>query len=408
MRPLRPGYNEFVATVTFEQARECVVVQVSKARSLPEVEQVDLLDSAGRVLAEPVCADRDYPTVSRSVRDGFAVHSADLPGELTIIGEVRAGESFAGEVAPGEAVEIMTGAPLPRGADAVVMVEHTTVAGDKVRTDRSLRQGENVNQQGSEACRGALLLDAGRRLGFADIAVLAMVGRKRIAVYRRPEVAILPTGDEIVEVDQIPLDYQIRNSNSFSLAAQVARAGAVPRLLPVARDTYAATRELIEQGLCSDLLLLSGGVSAGKYDIVEQVLADLGAEFYFDRVRIQPGQPLVFGRARDKFFFGLPGNPASTMVTCEIFARAAIELLSGQSVSPLPLLWSRLARELRQKTGLTRFLPAELEADGSQVTPAPWTGSSDIPALARANAFLVTEPDRETWAAGDLIRVLMK
>jgi molybdopterin molybdotransferase len=221
-------------------------------------------------------------------------------------------------------------------------------------------------------------------------------------------VAILPTGDEIVEVDQIPLDYQIRNSNSFSLAAQVARAGAVPRLLPVARDTYAATRELIEQGLCSDLLLLSGGVSAGKYDIVEQVLADLGAEFYFDRVRIQPGQPLVFGRARDKFFFGLPGNPASTMVTCEIFARAAIELLSGQSVSPLPLLWSRLARELRQKTGLTRFLPAELEADGSQVTPAPWTGSSDIPALARANAFLVTEPDRETWAAGDLIRVLMK
>jgi molybdopterin molybdotransferase len=397
-----------VATVTFQQARECVLEKVSQARPPLESEQVDLLDAAGRVIAEPIHADRDYPPVSRSVRDGFAVRATDLPGELLIIGEVRAGESFQGELAPGQAIEIMTGAPVPRGADSVIMIEHTTVEGERVRSDRALRPGENINPQGSEACRGALLIEPGRRLSFADIALLAMVGRNRAPVYRRPEIAILPTGDEIVEVDQTPLEYQIRNSNSFSLAAQVLRAGAIPRMLPVAPDTYEATRELVERGLLFDLLLLSGGVSAGKYDIVERVLADLGGEFYFDRVLIQPGQPLVFGRARNKFFFGLPGNPASTMVTCEVFARAAIELLSGQAEPALPLLRSRLTRDFRHKTGLTRFLPARISADGSEVTPLSWSGSGDIPALARANAFLVTEPDRESWNAGDLVQVLMK
>jgi molybdopterin molybdotransferase len=179
-------------------------------------------------------------------------------------------------------------------------------------------------------------------------------------------------------------------------------------MLPVARDVYNATRELVERGLQYDLLLLSGGVSAGKYDIVERVLADLGAEFFFDRVLIMPGQPLVFGRAQGKFFFGLPGNPASTLVTFEIFARAAVELLGGQREPMLPLVWTRLARDLHQKTGLTRFLPATLSADGSAIDPVAWQGSGDVPALARANAFLVTEPDREHWQAGDWIRVLMK
>jgi molybdopterin molybdotransferase len=189
---------------------------------------------------------------------------------------------------------------------------------------------------------------------------------------------------------------------------QVARAGGVPVVLPIARDLYEPTCQLIEQGLESDMLLISGGVSAGKYDIVERVLSDLGAEFYFDRVLIQPGQPLVFGRARGKFFFGLPGNPASAMITFEVFGRAALELLSGRSEATLPLLYSKLATDFRAKSGLTRFLPARLNADGSEITPVRWSGSGDVPALARANAFLVTEPDRETWAAGDLIRVLQK
>jgi molybdopterin molybdotransferase len=407
-----------VATLTFEQARQCVLDQLSldqlsKARldaheSQRKVEVVGLSEAAGRVLAEPVTSDRDYPTLSRSVRDGFAVRAADLPGELFVIGEVRAGESFAGEVQPGEALEIMTGAPLPRGADSVVMVEHCTVAGDRVTVPRTLTRGENVSPKASQARESEVLLEAGHRLGFAEIALLAMVGSTTVSVYARPQVAIVATGDEIVEVNETPLDYQIRNSNVESLAVQVKRAGGCPAVLPIARDLYQATRELTEHGLRFDMLLLSGGVSAGKYDIVERVLADLGAEFYFDRVLIMPGQPLVFGKARDKFFFGLPGNPASTMVTFEIFGRAAVELLGGQNEANLPLVWSKLSQDFRQKTGLTRFLPSVLSTDGSQITPMPWQGSGDVPSLARANAFLVTEPDRESWRAGDWIRVLLK
>jgi molybdopterin molybdotransferase len=397
-----------VATVTFEQARECVLKQVSAAPLDRKVEWVSLAEAAGRVLAEPIASDRDYPALARSVRDGFAVRAEDLPGELFIVGEVRAGEAFTGGVGPGEAVEIMTGAPVPQGANAVVMVEHVTVGGDRVSTARTLERGENISPRASQARESEVLLQPGHRLDFAEIALLATVGRSRVSVYARPQVAIVATGDEIVEIHETPLDYQIRNSNAESLAVQVRRAGGCPTILPIARDLYASTRELVEHGLRFDLLLLSGGVSAGKYDIVERVLADVGAEFYFDRVLIMPGQPLVFGKARGKFFFGLPGNPASTMVTFEIFARAAVELLAGQSSAPLPLLWSRLSKDFTQKKGLTRFLPALLDADGAGITPLAWQGSGDIPALTRSNALLVTESDRETWAAGDWIRVLLK
>jgi molybdopterin molybdotransferase len=409
-----------VATLTFEQARQCVLDKLREdklrqSNPQPAVERINLSEVSGRVLAQTVRADRDYPPVSRSVRDGFAVRAADLPGELLVIGEVRAGEEFAGEIQPGQAVEIMTGAPMPRGADAVVMVEHCTVEGERVMVPRTLALDENVSLQASQARVNAVLLKVGHRLGFADAGLLAMVGLPSVEVFARPQVAILATGDEIVEVAETPLDYQVRNSNVESLAVQVARAGGCPNVLPIARDSYAATRELIEHGLRFDMLLLSGGVSAGKYDIVERVLADLGAEFYFDRVLIMPGQPLVFGKAHRRFFFGLPGNPASTMVTFEIFARSAVELLGGQTESMLPLMWSKLACDFHQKPGLTRFLPATLSSGGPEVTdmftptvtPMSWQGSGDVPALARANAFLVTEADREAWAAGDWIRVLL-
>jgi molybdopterin molybdotransferase len=395
-------------TLSFEQARACVLREVSAGRGSLLTEQVPSLEAAGRVLAEEITADRDYPPFARSARDGFAVRAADVPGELQVLGEVRAGEVYRGFVSSKGAVEIMTGAPLPEGADAVVMVEHTERAGDRVKIARSLKSGENFNAQGIEAKQGSIVLSPGRRLGFAEIALLAMVGRECATVYKRPSVAILPTGDEIVEAGQKPEAFQIRNSNAWSMAVQVRRAGGEPQILPIARDNYESTRGLIEQGLEHDLLLLSGGVSAGKYDIVERVLADLGAKFFFDRVLVQPGQPLVFGTARGKFFFGLPGNPASTMVTFEVFARAAVELLTGATEAPLPLLQARLSKEVRHKPGLTRFLPAQVSADGSTVTPELWQGSGDVNSLARANAFLVTEPDRESWAAGDMIRVLLK
>jgi len=397
-----------VGTLSFADARACVIAKVTEHRLQPRIETVSLADAAGRVLAEPIAADRDFPALTRSVRDGFAVRASDLPGELHIIGEVRAGDAFAAKVQPGQAVEIMTGAPVPTGADAVVMIEHVKVQGDRVAIPRTAHPGDNVSLQGSQARRDEVVLQPGHRLDFARIAMLASFGRSSVQVFAQPEVALIATGDEIVEINETPLAHQIRNSNVASLAAQVARAGGRPKLLPIARDVYADTHELIERGLCSDLLLLSGGVSAGKYDIVEPVLADLGAEFFFDRVLIMPGQPLVFGRARGKFFFGLPGNPASTMVTFEIFARAALELLAGQHETALPFLWTRLARDFHQKTGLTRFLPASLSADGSSVEPMPWQGSGDVPSLARANVFLVTEPNRESWPQGDWIQVLLK
>ena len=381
---------------------------VRSARVTPLPESVALEAAAGRVLAEPIAADRDYPALARSVRDGYALRAIDLPGELEVIGEVRAGESFSGEVGARQAVEIMTGAPVPIGADAVVMVEHVRREGARVIAGQAATSGQFINPQGCEARAGEILLHPGKRLDFTDIAMLAAAGCQTVPVYAAPRVAIIATGDEIVPVAETPRDFQIRNSNVYSLAAQVARAGGVPEILPVARDEIAHTRELIERGLGTDLLLLSGGVSAGKYDIVERVLEGLGAEFFFDRVLIQPGQPLVFGKARGKFFFGLPGNPSSTMVTFEIFARAALELLGGQQEVALQMPFSRLTEDFHHRVGLTRFLPARLSNDGAEVTPVAWRGSSDVPAMTRANAFIVVDADRPAWQAGDWIRVLLK
>ena len=359
-------------------------------------------------MAEAIAADRDTPALSRSVRDGFAVRAIDLPGSLEVIGEVRAGEAFSGQVARGQAVEIMTGAPVPAGADAIVMVEYARREGARVRIDLSAEPGQFINPRGCECSAGEVVLHPGKRLDYTDIALLAAFGRGEVQVYRRPTIAIIPTGDEIVEVHESPQEFQIRNSNTWSLASQVARAGAVPRILPAARDTFVHTRDAVAAGLESDLLLLSGGVSAGKYDVVEEALADLGAEFFFDRVLIQPGQPLVFGRAKAKFFFGLPGNPSSTMVTFEIFARAAVELLAGQEDTPLHMPFARLTRDFRHRTGLTRFLPARLNSQGTEVTPVEWHGSGDVPALTRANAYLVADPERAEYPRGELIRVLPK
>ena len=298
--------------ISFEEARSVVLREVRALGSINQVstEQVPLGDAAGRVLAEDIAADRDYPPFHRSARDGFAVRAADVPGTLTVVGEIRAGEIPRTAVDAGQAIEIMTGAPMPVGADAVVMVEHTRRDGNFVIIERSIVVGDNFTPQGTEAARDCVVLPRGRRIGYPEIALLAMVGRSCVPVFRQPRVAILPTGDEIVDIDTTPGEFQIRNSNAWSLAAQVRRAGGMAEVLPIARDDRESTRALIEHGFANaDLLLLSGGVSAGKYDIVEIVLSELGAKFFFDRVAIQPGQPVVFGTARDKYFFGLPGNP---------------------------------------------------------------------------------------------------
>jgi molybdopterin molybdotransferase len=304
----------------------------------------------------------------------------------------------------------MTGAPLPAGADAVVMVEYTESQDDKVNVHRGVRAGENVVQQGSEARVGAGVLPRGRRLGAGELGLLATVGKSRVPVFVRPVVAILPTGDEVVPVEQRPEWFQIRNSNAIALSAQVAAAGGIPHCLEIAPDRPQALRRMIQEGLNADLLLLTGGVSVGKYDFVAQALADLGAEFYFQGVALRPGKPLVFGRVAGKFFFGLPGNPVSTFLTFALFARPALAVLGGADFEAPFFLRARLGKPFQQRSGLTAFLPARLERSSGDpvVSLVDWQGSGDLVGVATANCFIVVHPDERNLAAGDWVDVMAK
>ena len=406
--------------LSFEEARHLVEREAARARP-QEIESSDLLSALDRVLAEPVLADRDIPPFPRSTRDGFAVRSADLyriPATLDVIGEIRAGEALEkipAEVASRQAVAIMTGAPVPAGADAVVMVEYTSQRGKQVEITRQVASGENIVPCGAEARQGSPLIDRGTRLHEAAIALAASVGRSKLPVYQRPRVAVLTTGDEIVGIDDVPGPTQIRNSNSYSLAVQIQKAGGEPLLLPIAPDEPKRLRELIEEGLQCNLLLMTGGVSMGRYDLVEQVLSEMPAEFFFTGAKIQPGRPVVFGRcgvpSREKatYFFGLPGNPVSTMVTFELFARPMLEALAGMTPRKLTFVHAKLKSEIKVKPGLKRFLPAILsgEFESSQVELVPWQGSGDIAATARANCYIVIPPDRERIPAGEFAAVMM-
>jgi len=401
------------AALSFEDARHTVEQHAGGVRP-GEAENVDLRASLGRVLAAPIAADRDFPPFPRAMRDGYAVRAADLaqlPATLEVIGEIRAGappEALPGSVGRGQAVAIMTGAPAPPGADAVVMVEYTSAEDHRVRVERGIASGDNIVPVGSEARTGQVLLDPGTRIDYGAIAVAASVGQASIPVFRRPTVAILATGDEVVEVDAIPGPNQIRNSNSYSVAAQVEVSGGQPHILGIARDDAQRLSRLIQAGLKSDLLLMTGGVSMGKYDLVEQELAGLGAEFFFTGAQIQPGRPIVFGRAQEKYFFGLPGNPVSTMVTFELFARPLLEALAGMAPRKLIFLHARLKSDIRTKTGLTRFLPGYLsgEFENSEVELARWHGSGDVASTARANCYIVIPPDREKIATGEWVAVM--
>jgi molybdopterin molybdotransferase len=304
----------------------------------------------------------------------------------------------------------MTGAPAPSGSDAVVMVEYTSLSDCRVTLARGVTAGDNIAPAGSEARAKDVLLEPGATMDYAALAVAASVGQENVWVYRRPAIGILSTGDEVVELASHPGPTQIRNSNSYSLAAQVRDAGGEPHMLGIVADEANALRERIAEGLGCDLLLLTGGVSMGKYDLVEQVLSELGAEYFFTGTQIQPGRPVVFGRAQHKYFFGLPGNPVSTMVTFELFVRPMIDALVGRKPQPLVFLHAQLKSDVRAKTGLTRFLPGVLSGEfaDAQVELAKWQGSGDVASTARANCYLVIPPDRDHIAAGDWVAVMRK
>jgi molybdopterin molybdotransferase len=399
---------------TFEEARRTVEEHASRLRPRGE-ELVPLLDSADRVLAESVVADRDFPPFPRAARDGYAIRASDLlqlPARLQLIGEIKAGAAPEKlSVKSGQACSIMTGASAPPGADSVVMVEYTSRRGDTVEITKGVAGGANIVPAGAEARRGQVLLSRGLRLDHASIAVAASVGKTHLLVHCKPRVAILATGDELVDIGVQPGPNQIRNSNSYSLAAQVREAGGEPVLLPIAPDDSTKLRESITKGLQADLLLLAGGVSAGKYDLVEQVLAEFKAEFFFTGADIQPGRPVVFGAvAKALYFFGLPGNPVSTMVTFELFARPLLEALAGMVPRKVVFLAAKLKTAIKTKPGLKRFLPAVLsgEFEYPEVELVRWQGSGDIAATARANCYIVIPPDRDLIPEGEWVPLLLR
>ena len=410
--------------LSFEQALATVL---DRARNVPTspVETVSLLESAGRVLAQPILADRDQPPFDRSTRDGFAVRAAEWSraDALRVVGQLRAGDIWRqGELPPGAAVEIMTGAPVLPGADAVAMVEHARLGDNaelRAAEARQLTPGENIIRRGAEARAGDAVVQPNTTITAGEIAEAATCGHYELRVYRRPRVAIIATGDELVEIGQRPADHQIRNSNSYALAALVAASGGDPVRLAIAKDTRDDLRDRILEGRTCDLLLLSGGVSAGKYDLVEEVLAEFGAEFLFTGVRMQPGKPVVFGRLladrltdpaqHERYFFGLPGNPISTEVTFHCFVAPMIRALAGAGVAGPRFVQATLAEEAPSRPGITRVLPAQLSPDlhRPNVRLVRWQGSGDLAANARANCYAVL-PEARDLHSGDVVTVLLR
>jgi len=400
-------------------------------------EFVALGDAVGRVLASAIRADRDLPPFPRSTRDGFACRAAEANTNqfLFVSGRIRAGQEpgavgagplGAGSLGLGEVWEIMTGAPVPEGADAVFMVEHSEHSAgtaesrfgnssDFVRlaAPRVLQAGENIVPRGAEAQAGDVLVPPGVRVGAAQIAVAAQCGYSRLAVAVRPRVAILSTGDELVTVESLPGPSQIRNSNSPMLASLVAAAGGEPIVLPAVPDREAPLDQAISGAMAADLLLVTGGISAGRFDLVEDALTRAGARFFFGGVAIQPGKPVVFGQlprggGRALPFFALPGNPISSAVTFQLFAAPLLAALGGDSGPQPRFALASMAGEWRGKPGLTRFLPAWCDfGPAAEVRLVPWQGSGDLAAFARSNCFVVVPEDALEIAEGSVVQILL-
>jgi molybdopterin molybdotransferase len=419
-------YNPLMSSALPSYAEAAAIVDAHAGRigrhRAPE--RVELGDAAGRVLAESLRADRDQPPFPRSTRDGFACCAGEINTHqpLAVAGSIHAGQPPAGWLPRRSVWEIMTGAPVPAGADAVAMLEHVERPGGspgaiRLLPARTLEAGENIVPQGAEARAGDEVLSAGAQVGPQHIALAAACGHATIPVFRRPRVAILTTGDELVPVTSTPAPGQIRNSNGVMLASLVARAGGDPWILPTARDDDRSLDEAFRQAAAADLLLITGGVSAGKFDLVEPALARIGARFHFTGVRIQPGKPLVFGEVRQpartsQYFFGLPGNPISSAATFLLFGSRILGALAGCRQPGPRFALARLAKHVKGKPGLTRFVPSfcDFNPGGGkdpEVSAVPSQGSGDLASFSRSNCFLVVPEGTERLGAGDVVRILI-
>jgi len=377
-------------------------------------ESVPLEDALHRVLAADVASDVDMPPFARSAMDGFAVRDEDTratPVTLPVVAQVKAGAPPGLRLPPGSAAEIMTGAPVPEGATAVQQVEKTRFERQSgaVAILESVVPGQNVAPRGSEVRAGDVVLKAGERLGPARLGVLAAVGRSSVPVGRRPKVALVVTGDEVVEAASRPGPGQIRNSNGPAVAAQLRDAGAILAKATTVGDDEEALAGAIDEGLRHDVLVLSGGVSKGVFDLVEGVLERAGVELLFTQVAIKPGAPLVFGRRGQTLVFGLPGNPVSAQVTFDLFVRPALLRQQGAADTARPRVEARLLRPVKNRSGRRAHHPAHLsfEPGGFVAAPLDSRGSADLVVHARANALVVLEADRTEAAAGETVPALL-
>ncbi|MGA9773823.1 MAG: gephyrin-like molybdotransferase Glp [Blastocatellia bacterium] len=394
--------------ITVDQALGIVLDRVEPLA----VETLPLEQAHTRILAEKIRADIDLPPFDRARMDGYAVRSADVrtaPVELKIIGEIAAGAVFDGELKAGEAVKIFTGAPVPYGADAVQKVEVTETDGHYVTIKEAVNPGQFVTPHASEVAAGDTVTERGRVIGAAEMAVLASFGYVSVKVGLRPRVAIISTGSELVDVSVVPTAAQIRNSNSYTLAAYAMRAGALVDNLGTVEDTREATRDaLLRAAEGRDLVITSGGVSMGDYDLVKAALEEIGAEIYFDKVSIRPGKPTVFARRNRTWFFGLPGNPVSTSVTFNVFARPAIRKMQGEKAPLLPTVRATLAHSIKDASSRRSYLPARLFIEDGRATAESlkWGGSSDLVAFMKANALIIVREDSHEILEGEMVEVL--
>jgi molybdopterin molybdotransferase len=384
--------------------------------NLPErkTEQVQFRASLRRVLAEDLTATCNIPPFNRSAMDGYAVRAADVanaPVELEIAGEIRAGGGMPDILPAGKAMSIMTGAPVPRGADAVQIVEECRVSGDgrRVTILKPVMARENIARLGSEAAEGEIVLKTGHRIGPAEIAVLATFGYSRVQVWQNPSVAVFATGDELVEIDRVPRPDQIRNSNAYCIESQLTYMGLDSEYLGIVKDSKDDLREKMTQGLQRDVLIITGGVSMGEYDFVQEVFEELGLEILFSKVAIKPGKPTVFARKGDTLIFGLPGNPISALVTFECFVRPALGSLCGMAQPQLHRMKGELLADMRQSSGRMAFFPAWVFWDekGLKVEPLRWKSSADIIGFTGANATYIFPRNRDHLKKGEIVEVML-
>ncbi len=396
--------------IPVDQALEMVLAEALPLAS----EDVPLEQALGRILAAAVAADADLPPFDRSAMDGYALRAEDVaqaPISLPVAGQIRAGQAGGSALAPGTAVQIMTGAPVPPGATAVQMVEKTRASADGLRVEvlEAVVAGQNITPRGSEVRAGEGVVEAGRAIDPATLAVLAAVGQGSVRVGRRPRVAVAVTGDELVDVAQAPAPGRIRNSNGPAVLAQARLAGAEVRSLGVAPDDRDLIGALIAEGLKDDVLVLSGGVSAGVFDLVEAALESHGVRLLFTKVAIKPGAPLVFGKRDHTLVFGLPGNPVSAQVTFDLFVRPALLRLQGARTVARPTVLAELAAAVKNRSGRRAHLPVDLRFEGNRFVARPLRsqGSADLVGHARANALLVLEAERTLAEAGEQAPALL-